>query len=137
MALDSVRGEADELRATLGELRLKLRERAELGGADGRVVLGMGEEDDPFVADEFVEIDVALSRLGLEVGSGATETERFGVAVMVRHVDLVISVRLVSSTQTMQTCGVAGHIAQLVVPWCLLTWGFLCKMCLECSLELG
>lgn len=52
MALDCVGREADELCATLGKLRLELGKGTELGGADGCVVLGVGEEDDPFVANE-------------------------------------------------------------------------------------
>lgn len=35
----------------------------------------MGEKDDPVVADELVEIDVASGGLGLEVGSDASEAE--------------------------------------------------------------
>ena len=47
MALDGVGAQADELDVPLRELGLELREGAELGGADGRVVFGVGEEDDP------------------------------------------------------------------------------------------
>lgn len=35
----------------------------------------MGEEDNPFVADELVEVDWAGGGLGLEVGSNGSETE--------------------------------------------------------------
>ena len=35
----------------------------------------MREEDDPFVADEFVEVDRAVGGLGLEVGGGGAESE--------------------------------------------------------------
>lgn len=47
MAVDGVCAQADELGVPLGELWLEFCERAELGGADGSVVFGVGEEDDP------------------------------------------------------------------------------------------
>jgi hypothetical protein len=84
VAVDGVGGKTDELCATLGELRLELCERAELSCADGCVVLRVGEEDDPVVADELVEVDGTLGGLGLEVGSLAAEAEGFGATV--RHV---------------------------------------------------
>jgi len=96
MALDCVGREADELCAALGELGLELRESTKLRGADRGVVLRMREENDPFVANELVEVDWALGSLGLEVGSRASQTERFGA---VRHV----SATQVSSIQTAQT----------------------------------
>jgi hypothetical protein len=76
--VDRVGGETDELCAAAGELRLELREGAELGCADGRVVFGVREENHPVVADELVEVDGALGRLGLEVGGLAAQTERLG-----------------------------------------------------------
>jgi len=36
----------------------------------------VGEEDDPFVADELVELDGAVGGFGFEVGGDAAETER-------------------------------------------------------------
>lgn len=78
MGVNGVGGQADELDAALGELGLKLGESAELGGADGGVVLGVGEEDDPVVADEVVEVDVAAGGLGLEVGGDGAEAEGGG-----------------------------------------------------------
>jgi hypothetical protein len=78
VAVDGVGGEANELCAALGELWLKLRESSQLRGADGCVVLGMREEDNPFVTDELVEVDGALGSLGLEVGGGAAQAERLG-----------------------------------------------------------
>lgn len=75
MALNSVCAQADELDIPLGELGLKLGEGAELGGADGGVVLGVREEDDPVVADELVEVDGTAGGLSLEVGGGAAEAE--------------------------------------------------------------
>ena len=56
------------------------RESTELGGADGCVVLWVREEDYPVVTDELVEVDGALSGLGLEVRGGAAQTES-----LVRH----------------------------------------------------
>jgi hypothetical protein len=84
---DGVGREADELDAALGELGLELGDFAELGGADGRVVLGVREEDDPVVADELVEVDGAVGRLGLEVGRDGAEAEAGGwtLADMYHH----------------------------------------------------
>jgi hypothetical protein len=83
VAVNGVGGEADELCAALGELGLKLRESSQLRGADGCVVLGMREEDNPFVADEVVEVDGALGSFGLEVGGCAAQAKRLGAF---RHV---------------------------------------------------
>ena len=80
MRLDGVGGETDELDAALLELGGELSEGTELSGADGGVVLGVGEEDDPVVANEVVEVDLALGGLGLEVGGNGAETKRGGVA---------------------------------------------------------
>ena len=35
----------------------------------------MGEEDDPFVANEVVEVDGTLSSLSIEIGSDGTQTK--------------------------------------------------------------
>ena len=75
VALDSVCAQADELDAPLGELGLELSEGTELGGADGGVVLGVGEEDDPAVANELVEVNGTTGGLSLEVGRDAAEAE--------------------------------------------------------------
>lgn len=56
MAVDGVRGEANELRAALAELGLKLCEGAELSSAYGCVIFRMGEEDDPVVANELCSL---------------------------------------------------------------------------------
>lgn len=97
VAVDGVCGESDELCAALGELGLELRECAQLGGADGCVVLRMREEDHPLVADELVEVDGALGGLGLEVRGGAAQTERLSAF---RHVSCYVPV---SPCQTAQT----------------------------------
>jgi len=73
--LDGVGGQADQLDAALGELRLELCECAELGGADRSVVLGVREEDDPLVADELMEINGTFGGLGLEVGRDRAQAE--------------------------------------------------------------
>lgn len=75
VALDSVCAQTDELDAPLGELGLELSESTELGGADGGVVLGVGEEDDPAVANELVEVNGTTGGLSLEVGRDAAEAE--------------------------------------------------------------
>jgi len=75
VALNCVCAQADELHAPLGELGLELGEGTELGGADGGVVLGVREEDDPAVANELVEVDGTTGGLGLEVGGDSAEAE--------------------------------------------------------------
>ena len=75
---DRVGGQADQFDAALGEFGLEAREGAEFGGAYGRVVFGVGEEDDPVVADEVVEVDGAGGGVGLEVGRDRAEAETEG-----------------------------------------------------------
>jgi hypothetical protein len=85
MAFHCVRRKADQLDAALGELGLELREGAKLRCAYWRVVLGMREENDPIVADEFVEVDLPLSSFGVKVGSDAAETEGLGALFSRTH----------------------------------------------------
>ena len=68
VALDGIDGEADDLGSALGELAFEASHGAELGGADGGEVLGVGEEDGPVVTDPLVEVDGALGGVGGEVG---------------------------------------------------------------------
>jgi hypothetical protein len=75
VGLDGVGGETDQLDIALGELGLELSKGTELSGADGGVVLGVGEEDNPVVTDELVEVNVSLCGLGLEVGGGRAQTK--------------------------------------------------------------
>lgn len=75
MAAEGVGREADELDAALVELGLKASHLTELGGADGGVVLGMGEEDHPAVADELVEVDKAIGGIGLKVGGNRAQAK--------------------------------------------------------------
>ena len=79
MGVDGVGGQADQLDAAFGELRLEFGEGAELGGADGGVVLRVGEEDDPGGVDELVEVDGAGGGVGLEVGRDGAEAEAVGI----------------------------------------------------------
>ncbi len=69
VAINSVGRQADQLDSSSCKFWLEFRERAELGGADWCEVLWVGEKDDPFVADEIVEVDGTLSGLSIEVGS--------------------------------------------------------------------
>lgn len=78
MAVDGVGREADQLDAPLGEFGFQFRERAQLGGADGRVVLGVREEDDPLVSDELVEINGAVGRVGLKIRGGGAQAQTGG-----------------------------------------------------------
>ena len=75
MALDSICAQTDELDAPLSELGLEFSEGTELGGADRGVVLRVGEEDDPTVANKLVEVNGTTGGLGLEVGRDAAEAE--------------------------------------------------------------
>lgn len=78
VGLNGVGRETDELDTALGELWLELGESTELGGADWGVVLWVGEEDDPVVANELVEVDWSGGGLSIEVWGNATQTERSG-----------------------------------------------------------
>lgn len=60
MRFDGIRGETNELDPTFGKLRFKLGERTQLSGADGGEIFRVGEENDPFVANELMELDVTL-----------------------------------------------------------------------------
>lgn len=82
MRLDGVGRQTDQLDAALGELRLELCECAELGGADGSVVFGVGEQDNPVVANELVEVDGTLSGLSLEVWCDASQSETAEVEML-------------------------------------------------------
>jgi hypothetical protein len=59
--------QSNHLDATLLKFILQLCERAELSGANGGEIGGVGEEDSPAVADPLVEVDLALGGQGLEV----------------------------------------------------------------------
>lgn len=59
---------SNHLHSALLELILELGKCAQLSGANGSEVGGVGEENGPAVADEFVEVDLALRSQGFEVG---------------------------------------------------------------------
>lgn len=75
MAIDSIGRQTDELHTTLGEFWLKLGESAELSGADWSVVLWVGEENNPVVANELVEVDGAGSGIDIKVRSDGAQSE--------------------------------------------------------------
>jgi len=75
MGLDGVGRETNQLYATLGELGLKLCKGTELGGANWGVIFWVGEQDNPLVANELVEVNGALSSLSLEVGCDGSQAE--------------------------------------------------------------
>ena len=47
-----------------------------VGRESARAYLGVGEENNPVVADELVEVNGTLCGLGLEVGGSAAQTKR-------------------------------------------------------------
>ncbi len=67
MVLDRVDAEPDDLAVALLELGLEPGHVAQLGRADRREVLRVGEQDRPAVADPLVEVDRAFRGLGREV----------------------------------------------------------------------
>lgn len=64
MALNRIRRKPNELNTPLLELWLELRESTQLSGADWGVVFRVAEEDDPGVADEFVEFYGSVCGVG-------------------------------------------------------------------------
>jgi len=78
VAADGVGREAEELDAALVELGLETGHLAELGSAHGGVVLGVGEEDDPVVADVLVQVNGAGGGIGLEVGGDGAQAKTGG-----------------------------------------------------------
>lgn len=73
--VNGVGGETDELDVALCELWLELCEGTKLGGTDWGEVVWVGEEDNPGVPDELVEVDWAAGSLSLEVWGDAAEAE--------------------------------------------------------------
>src|SRR5690606_9902775 len=69
---------ADHLGVAAVELAFQPRPVAELGGAHGREVLRMREEDRPLVADPLVEADAALGRVRGEIGGYIADANRHG-----------------------------------------------------------
>jgi hypothetical protein len=81
MRLDRVGRKTNQLDTTLGEFRLKLGKGAQLSSANGSVILGVGEEDNPAVPNEFVEVDRTCGSFGLEVG-GNTAKAKSGQSIL-------------------------------------------------------
>lgn len=75
MAVDGVGTQAQELDAAFGELGLKASHLTQFSGADGSVVLGVGEENDPVVTNVLVQVDGTLCSVGLEVGGNSAQAE--------------------------------------------------------------
>ena len=73
--LNGVGGQTDQLDAPSGEFRLKLGEGTEFGGADGCVIVWVGEQDNPFVANELMEVDGTLGGLSLEIRCDGAQSE--------------------------------------------------------------
>lgn len=80
--VDGVCAQAQQLDAALLELGLEAGHLTQLGGADRGVVLRVGEEDDPVVADILVQVDGALGSVGLEVGGGGAQAEAARVIML-------------------------------------------------------
>lgn len=78
MAVDGVGRQTEQLDAALGELGLQTGHLTELGGADGGVVLGVREEDDPAVANVLMEVNGTLGGVGLEVGGNSAQAKARG-----------------------------------------------------------
>ncbi len=78
MVLHAVAGQRHELDAPLLEVDGQLLHAPQLGGADGRVVGRVGEEDGPRLPDPVVPADVALRRVGLEVRDLVAQLEGHG-----------------------------------------------------------
>lgn len=64
--------QANHLHTALIKLILHLRKSAQLGCADGGEVGRVGEQDGPAVANELVEVNLALGGQCLEVGGYRT-----------------------------------------------------------------
>jgi hypothetical protein len=75
MAVDCVCGETDQLDPSSCKFWLELCESAQLGRADWGEIFGVGKQNDPIVANELMEIDLALSRLGLKVRGDAAQAK--------------------------------------------------------------
>src|SRR6476469_8878246 len=75
MEVDRVDTETDDLDAPLVELRFDPRHITEFGGADRSEVLGVREQHAPGIAEPFMEPDVALCGVGLEIRGDSAELE--------------------------------------------------------------
>ena len=75
MQFDRIDAEADNLYPAPVEFRLDAGHIAELGGADRREILGVGEQHGPTIAEPVVKPNAALSGVGLEIGGGIAELQ--------------------------------------------------------------
>src|SRR5271169_6234129 len=75
MTIDWVDGKPNDLDVAPVELRLELCHVAQLGGADRREILGMGEQYRPGIADPIVKMDRAFCRRSFEIGCGFADLQ--------------------------------------------------------------
>lgn len=75
VALNGVCRQTNQFDTPFCEFWLQLCKSTQLGGANRGIVFGVGEEDDPVVADELVEVNGAFGGVGLEVWRDVTEAE--------------------------------------------------------------
>lgn len=60
--------QTNQFDATLRELRLKFGKGPQLRRANRSEILRVGEQNDPFVADELVEVDGSIGSFCFEIG---------------------------------------------------------------------
>jgi hypothetical protein len=75
VAIHRIDAQPDDPHAALVELGLDARHVAQLGGADGREILGVRKQHRPGGADPVMETDMAFGRLSFEIRSGVSERE--------------------------------------------------------------
>src|SRR5260370_28242657 len=125
---DRIDAEPNNLAVALVELGLEPGHVAELGRADRGEVLWMGEQDGPSIADPLVEVDLALSGVGGEVGSFAVDPQchelpplrvRLFVGERVhRAAEAVLQAHIVGREGTqLSTSGRLGRQAPARLPW--------------------
>lgn len=85
---DGVCGQTDQLDASLCELGLELCESAQLGGTDWSVVLGMGEENSPLIANPVVKINGAIGCFRLKIGSNRAQSKSCYSVNMIAVIEL-------------------------------------------------
>jgi len=84
VAFKSIGRQSNQLSAALGELRLKLCESAKLCCADRRIILWVGEQYNPAITDEVVEVDWAIGGISIEIWSNRAEAETVRLSVSMR-----------------------------------------------------
>src|SRR5690606_40147801 len=75
VGVERVDADGDGLHPALVELGLELRGVAELGGADGRAVLGVGEQYHPVASGPFVEPDRSQGGFLREIGGNVAQAK--------------------------------------------------------------